>query len=141
MITEIEILIQNLRSNDSEIRMLALDTLSRYKFQINIHSEYILQIQEILIGFGRAKDEESQSLIEAAIDNLKSQIIEQNSQSNNFESSISAEINLKDLEHSNPKFRKQCLVQVINHDIKEAYDGVLDMLVNEEEVQVLDLAI
>ena len=91
--------------------------------------------------FGRAKDEESQSLIEAAIDNLKSQIIEQNSQSNNFESSISAEINLKDLEHSNPKFRKQCLVQVINHDMKEAYDGVLDMLVNEEEVQVLDLAI
>ena len=63
MITEIEILIQNLRSNDSEIRMLALDTLSRYKFQVNIHSEYILQIQEILIGFGRAKDEESQSLM------------------------------------------------------------------------------
>ena len=47
MTTEIEILIQNLRSNDSEIRLLALDTLSRYKFQINIHSEYVLQIQEI----------------------------------------------------------------------------------------------
>ena len=50
MSTEIDILIEKLQSNDSDVQLLALDTLSRFKFQNNVNSESITHLQEVLIG-------------------------------------------------------------------------------------------
>ena len=145
MSTEIDILIEKLQSNDSDVQLLALDTLSRFKFQNNVNSESITNLQEVLIGFGRVEDHELQNLIDAVVQNIKHHIYEADSSQNEFGSNLDSDKKLKydlqNLHHADSKIRKQCLIQIINHKLVEAYDSVLDMLIIEEEVTVLALAI
>ena len=141
MTTDIEILIQNLQSDDSEIRLLALDTLTRYEFRDNDYSTSIPRIQEILIRYTRIEDEEFQHLIRAAIANIEMHISKNSLVHSDNIKETRVIFNLKDLKDSNRTIRKQCLIQVINHKRTEAYDSILDMLIYEKDPQVLILAI
>ena len=145
MTSEIEILIKNLESPDAEIRLLALDTLSRYQFQNDFSSETILSMQEILLGYGQIKDAEFLQLTKAAMANLKQHLVRHNKRStasqNQMKTNNSLPFKLDELENSDAKVRKNCLIQIINHKHTDAYQNILNMLINEKDEQVLVLSI
>ena len=74
---------------------LHLDTLSRFKFQNNVNSESITNLQEVLIGFGRVEDHELQNLIDAVVQNIKHHIYEADSSQNEFGSNLDSDKKLK----------------------------------------------
>ena len=137
MISEIDTLIQNLRSSQIEIRLLALDTLSRYQFGSEFNPDILFSMQEIILNYGRIKDTEFKRLSTAAIANIKQQLIAQTRTSDEENSSI----DLDDLLSPNSNIRRNCLIQIMNHNHIIAHDSILRMLINEQNKQILALSI
>jgi len=137
---DIQRLIEDLQNSDPDIKLLALNTLSRFQYEkLKVKSGLDL-IRVELAKLTTHEESNVVFLAKKALDHYQKSIGNQGNPSEGGNQGT-VSVNLDELNHPDTEIRNACLAQILSLKVVEAYKEVLLLLARERDPRIIATAI